>query len=110
MDDVSEATYILSLKGKIGETYHISNNEFISIKKLVLLISKMQNISFNKLCKTDVDRIGKDRAYKLNFDKLKKLNWKPKVKLKDGLLMTQKWIETNLKFFMSKELHYKHKK
>ena len=32
MDDVSEATYILSQKGKIGETYHISNNEFISIK------------------------------------------------------------------------------
>ena len=51
MDDVSEATYLLSQKGKIGETYHISNDEFISIKKLVFEISKMQNINFNKLYK-----------------------------------------------------------
>lgn len=110
MDDVSEATYLLSQKGKIGETYHISNNEFISIKKLVLEISKMQNISFKKLCKKEADRIGKDKAYKLNFDKLKKLNWKPKVKLRKGLLTTKKWMDNNLNILMKKELNYKHKK
>ncbi len=110
MDDVSEATYIISKKGKIGETYHISNNEFISIKKLVLVISKMQNISFGKLCNKEADRIGKDKVYKLNFDKLKKLNWKPKVKLNKGLLTTKKWIDNNFNILMKKELHYKHKK
>ena len=110
MDDVSEATYVLSQKGRIGETYHISNDEFISIKKLVLEISKMQNISFNKLCKKEPDRIGKDKAYKLNFDKLKKLGWKPNVKLRKGLLMTKKWIDKNLIILIKKELHYKHKK
>ena len=110
MDDVSEATYLLSQKGKIGETYHISNNEFISIKKLVLEISKMQNISFKKLCKKEADRIGKDKAYKLNFDKLKKLNWKPKVKLRKGLLTTKRWMDNNLNILMKKELNYKHKK
>ena len=110
MDDVSEATYIISKKGKIGETYHISNNEFISIKKLVLVISKMQNISFEKLCNKEADRIGKDKVYKLNFDKLKKLNWKPKVKLNKGLLTTKKWIDNNFNILMKKELHYKHKK
>ena len=110
MDDVSEATYMLSQKGKIGETYHISNNEFISIKKLVLLISKMQNISFKKLCHKEADRIGKDKVYKLNFDKLKKLNWKPRVKLTKGLSITKKWIDNNFDILMKKELHYKHKK
>ena len=110
MDDASEATYILSQKGKIGETYHISNNDFISIKKLVLEISKIQNISFKKLCKKEADRIGKDKVYKLNFGKLKKLNWKPKVKLNKGLLTTKKWIDNNFNILMKKELHYKHKK
>lgn len=110
MDDVSEATYLLSQKGRIGETYHISNDEFISIKKLVLEISKIQNISFKKLCKKEADRIGKDKAYKLNFDKLKQLGWKPKVKLRKGLLMTKKWIDENLNIIIKKELHYKHKK
>ena len=110
MDDVSEATYMLSQKGKIGETYHISNNEFISIKKLVLVISKMQNISFKELCHKEADRIGKDKVYKLNFDKLKKLNWKPKVKLNKGLSTTKKWIDNNFNSLMKKELHYKHKK
>ena len=61
MDDVSEATYLLSQKGKIGETYHISNDEFISIKKLVFEISKMQNINFNKLCKNEAIELGKIR-------------------------------------------------
>lgn len=110
MDDVSEATYLLSQKGKIGETYHISNDEFISIKKLVFEISKMQNINFNKLCKNEADRIGKDKAYKLNFDKLRKLGWKPKVNLRKGLLTTKKWIDENLNILIQKELHYKHKK
>ena len=110
MDDASEATYILSQKGKIGETYHISNNEFISIKKLVLKISKMQNISFKKLCHNEADRVGKDKVYKLNFDKLKKLNWKPKVKLNKGLSITKKWIDNNFNILKKKELHYKHKK
>tara|TARA_Y100001935_G_C17241778_1_gene476096 strand:+ start:221 stop:1225 length:1005 start_codon:yes stop_codon:yes gene_type:complete len=110
MEDVSRATYLIFLRGKIGETYHISNNYFLTIKKLVQKISKIQNVNFNSLCKIDTDRVGKDHAYKLNFDKLKRLKWKPKFNLETGLFHTKKWIDQNYKNLKNKELNYKHKR
>ena len=38
MEDVAEATWQLSINGKLGECYHISTNELISIRDLVELI------------------------------------------------------------------------
>ena len=35
IDDASVATYLISIKGKVGNTYHISTNKIISIKNLV---------------------------------------------------------------------------
>ena len=60
VDDASEATYLISLKGKIGNTYHISTNKIISIKNLINKICKICNFKFNKLVKVTEDRVGKD--------------------------------------------------
>ncbi len=109
-EDVSRATYLISQKGKIGESYHISNSNFISIKNLVKKVSKLQNVSFKNLCKVSVDRVGKDYSYKLNFKKLTKLGWKPKVSLNNGLIFTAKWIDENLKYLSKTDLYYKHKR
>lgn len=109
--DASKATYIISKKGKIGQTYHISTNEFISIKTLVKKIAKIQNLSFNKLCKVDVDRIGKDQSYKLNSSKLiKKLKWRPAININQGLLLTKNWIDVSYKRLKNLKLNYQHKK
>ena len=109
--DASRATYLISEKGKIGETYHISTKEFISIKMLVKKISKLQNLPFKKLCRIDTDRIGKDHSYKLNASKLiQKLNWKPTISINEGLILTKRWIDNNYQKFKKFNLKYKHKK
>ena len=111
IDDVSDATYRVCMKGKLGETYHISTNQLMSIKNLLNKICKILNIKFNKLVNFEVDRIGKDNIYNLNSNKIRKeLNWKPKVSLKDGLKITLKWIEDNLDNFKKKDFNYLHKK
>ena len=108
--DVSNATYIISKKGKLGETYHISNNSYYTVKNLVKKISKLQNVKFENLCNISKDRIGKDYSYKLSFDKLKKLGWLPKIDIEEGLSKTKKWIDQNFINLKKLPLTYKHKK
>ncbi len=111
IDDASKATYLISEKGKIGETYHISTKNFISIKQLVKKISKIQSLKFAKLCKIGSDRIGKDHSYKLDSSKLrKKLNWKPSIGINKGLFLTKNWIDDNYFELKKLKLQYKHKK
>jgi dTDP-glucose 4,6-dehydratase len=109
--DASKATYLISQKGKIGETYHISTNEFLTIQNLVRKIAKLENISFKKLCKIEIDRIGKDHSYKLNSSKLiKKLGWKPSINVDQGLLLTKKWIDDSYIRIKKLRLQYQHRK
>ncbi len=110
VDDASEATYIISRKGKIGSTYHISGKNFISIKSLVKKIFNLSKLDFNKFCKIEVDRIGKDHSYKLNQQKTFKLNWKPRTDIDTGLLKTFNWVENNFKSLKKLKLEYNHKK
>ena len=72
--------------GKTGETYHFSNNDYYSIKDIILLICKIKKISFNKLVYYTKDRIGKDKNYYLNCKKTSKnLNGNQNLKLKKVL-------------------------
>tara|TARA_Y100001958_G_C21143119_1_gene481268 strand:+ start:142 stop:1146 length:1005 start_codon:yes stop_codon:yes gene_type:complete len=110
-DDASWATYLVSQKGKIGETYHISDKKFILIKNVVKKISSLEKVSFEKLCKINKERIGKDHSYKLDANKIKKkLNWRAKVNLDDGLSKTKQWVDNNFNVLKKYNLDYKHKK
>ena len=111
IDDASVATYLISIKGKVGNTYHISTNKIISIKNLVKMISKITKTKFEKLVNVTRDRIGKDASYNLDSKKIRKeLNWKPKINLNDGLMKTLKWVDDNEAFLKHQKFHYIHKK
>ena len=107
-DDSSAATYIISKKGKLGETYHISNSEFISIKKFNKKITKIEKINIKKFFKITKDRVGKDYSYKLNYQKLKKLDGNQN-KFKNGLAKTKLWVDKNINVLNKASLSYKHK-
>ncbi len=111
IDDVSTATYLISIKGQVGSTYHISTNNIISIRNLIKIISKMTKIKFKKLVSITQDRIGKDSVYNLSSKKIRKeLNWKPKTNLYKGLIKTLKWIDSIITFLKQHKFHYIHKK
>ena len=110
VDDVSSALYKILKEGKVGKSYHISTDEYVSIKYLVKLIIKISGGKYKKLVRVSKERTGKDHKYILDSSKIKKeLKWKNATKLKDGIFKTLNWINEN-KNLLKHSLEYKHKK
>ena len=111
VNDVSSALYKISKRGKIFETYHISTNQKISIKDLVVKICNLMHYDSNKLIKSTIDRVGKDKAYLLNSNKLRNdIKWKDEIDLNTGILEVVDWLLINYKYLNLLPSEYIHKK
>ncbi len=115
VQDHCEALLMIYIKGKIGESYNIGsgvNIKNIDIAKKLLRIAKNKSSKISEKVKIKFikDRPGHDFRYALNNKKiLKKLGWKTKISLHDGLLQTFNWYINNKNFFnsVSKKLYTK---
>ena len=111
--DHCEALLKIFFNGKIGESYNVGSNQNInnvSLTKKLLKIAKNKSLKINKKVKIIFvkDRPGHDFRYALNSNKiLKKLRWKTKISLHDGLSQTLDWYINNKSFFnsVSKKLY-----
>lgn len=111
MDDVADATMRISTNGKVGETYHISTKELITIRALVKTILDSLDIDFNSVVQESGERTGKDQAYKLNSSKIRtEVGWEDKVSLKVGINRTIKWVKENITALRGVPENYEHKK
>jgi dTDP-glucose 4,6-dehydratase len=73
----------------IGSGYAEKNIDLIN--KIIKIIKKETEFKIEKnLIKYVKDRAGHDRVYKVNSNKIRKLGWKHKIQLNDGLLKTIK--------------------
>ena len=104
VDDHCEALLKLYFKGKSGEKYNIGSgincSNIFLVKEILktfynkkILIGKNVKIIFVK------DRPGHDFRYALNSTKIKKLKWKPKIKLNQGISKTVDWYYENQEYF-----------
>ena len=110
MDDVSDATLKIAEGGKVGETYHISTKETVSIRNLVHLICDKMSVDFAQVCDVTDDRPGKDAAYLLDASKLRNtLNWEDKISLEQGVDRTITWLTDNLEILKTQPACYIHK-
>ncbi len=110
IDDVSEATLLVLLKGKNGSIYHVSGDDLISIKNLLIKIATILNVDFHKLVKISPDRIGKDSFYFLNNSEIKKLGWKQKISLDEGIKKVIRWNQKYKNIIKESDYKYLHKK
>ena len=115
VDDHCEALIKLFFKGKSGEKYNIGSgvncNNILLVKKILkvfvnkkIKIGKKVRIIFVK------DRPGHDYRYSLNSNKIKKrLKWKPKINLNQGIIKTVNWYIENKNYLsnISKKLFAK---
>ena len=108
--DVAEATWNIMKNGRNGDTYHISTNEVISIRKLVERICEKLGVSFDKHVEVVGERLGKDSAYHLDSSKLRdELGWEDHYTLEQGLDECISWVQDNLDTIRLQPFDYIHK-
>ena len=93
LDNCEAIDYVIHY-GQIGEVYNIgSNNERTNLE--------ITNIILNYLGKDESsieyvkDRLGHDRRYSINSDKLQNLGWHPKFEFEDAMNRTIQWYKDN---------------
>lgn len=110
MDDVSAATWDVMEHGTIGETYHISGDEIVSIRALVERICAFMKVDFDTHVEVGEERLGKDAAYMLDSSKIRKeLGWSDTVSLDAGLEQCVQWVDRYLNDMRALPHNYVHK-
>ncbi len=94
MTDVAEATVKIARDGTLGEAYHISGYELVSIRTLVETILKQLGRSFDDCVELAPERPGKDTAYMLDTSKLRnELGWRDTISLERGIDDVIRWAQ-----------------
>jgi dTDP-glucose 4,6-dehydratase len=92
--DNCEALDVVLHQGKDGEVYNIGGgNEMENIRithSILELLGKPKS-----LIKPVEDRLGHDRRYSVNIDKVSKLGWKPRHNFDQALRETVQWYKDN---------------
>lgn len=110
IDDVSAATLLIAESGTVGDTYHISTNQVISIRKLVEIICQLMGAEFNQVVEIVGERLGKDSAYHLSSEKLRaQLGWTDQIALEAGLEGCVNWAMDNISLLKDLPRDYQHR-
>jgi dTDP-glucose 4,6-dehydratase len=111
INDVSTALTAIMNTGEIGQSYHISTNEVISIFDLVRVLASMLGVEVDDLIQQGPERAGKDFAYQLSSEKIRnELGWCDQVTLGNGLEDTLVWAKSNLDTLKALPDTYEHKR
>ena len=112
VEDNCRAIDMVMRNGKLGEVYNIgANNEVKNIdiaNRIVNLLDKPES-----LIKFVTDRLGHDKRYALNCEKIHALGWKPERDFEEALAFTVRWYRENPEWWhkikeKSKEFHAKY--
>ncbi len=98
VEDNCRALDFVMQRGRIGEAYNVGgNNEVQNIliaERIVELLGKPKS-----LIKFVPDRLGHDRRYALDCQKIHALGWTPQAEFEEALDSTIRWYETNTEWW-----------
>jgi len=99
VEDNCRAIELVARRGVFGEAYNIgANDERMNIevaRRIVKLVGASKD-----LIKFVPDRLGHDRRYAVNINKIKALGWKREIDFEDGIKSTVKWYLDNKEWWM----------
>ena len=111
INDVSTALTAIMNTGEVGQSYHISTNEMISIFDLVQELASLLGVEVDHLIEQGPERAGKDFAYQLSSEKIRnELGWRDQITLGKGLEDTLAWAKSNLDTLKALPDTYEHKR
>jgi len=94
IDDVINALKIILKNTKGFNSYNIGSGKSYSIENLCKCLIKISNKNIQLKSKKSLSRTKDISNIVANCSKIKKLGWKPQMKLNDGLKITYDWFET----------------
>lgn len=111
IQDVNRAlATLLQNKNALGQAFHLSGSEYVSIRSLVEKIAEITQVPFAKFVTVGAERPGKDQNYSISSTKIQKLTgWTPEVTLQTGLQEVGTWIDQNLSLLENYSWEYQHK-
>ena len=108
--DVADATWRIARSASLGEAYHISTNEIVSIRELIERVCTKLGVRFEDAVEVVGERTGKDAAYMLDSAKLRReLGWSEQVSLDAGIDQCIAWVRDNLETLRGLPMDYVHK-
>ncbi len=99
VDDFCSGIIQILKKGKYKEIYNIGSDKYYKVTDVIKMIAKELNKNFKDNIKFINDRLFNDKIYKINCNKIKKLNWKPKKNLKEDIPLICNWYKKNKHLF-----------
>lgn len=84
VDDLCDAIVRIIEKGAVGETYNISGNEERSIREVRDMVAEFTGKPIHYIT-SETARVGVDRRYAVNDQKLRGLGWEPTRELETSL-------------------------
>ena len=97
VDDVISGINTIIRKGKSGELYWISSGNKTWFKKFAETLQKFTKCEINYPPTPNYTKKVDVGNFVVNNSKLKKLGWKPKVTINEGIKKTLEFFETNTK-------------
>lgn len=93
--DHCQAIHLVMKEGKSGEVYNVGGHNERTNNEIVNLIVKQLNVSPDLITYVE-DRLGHDRRYAIDPDKLMtELGWKPEYTFDTGIIETIQWYQNN---------------
>ncbi|OGT32193.1 MAG: hypothetical protein A3E87_05240 [Gammaproteobacteria bacterium RIFCSPHIGHO2_12_FULL_35_23] len=96
--DLAKAIKLVADKAPVGEIYNVGPDEPISIKDLIMMITREMRVDFNQVCEIVPGRVGEDAQYWLKSDKIKHLGWQQEISLQEGIRDMIHWGKKHLDF------------
>jgi len=108
--DVSKGELLILKNGTIGERYHLSPAQGISVRDVVQGICTLTGKTLEDACENVAERIGQDAVYFIDSSKARKqFGWQPDIMIDDGLAEVIDWVEANWSEIEALPLEYLHK-
>jgi len=108
--DVSEGERLIMENGTVGEIYHLSPDQGVSVRSVVETICDKIGKPFEEITKVAPERLGQDKAYTIDSTKAREeLGWSPKISLEEGIKQTIDWVRGHLEEIVEQPLQYVHK-
>jgi dTDP-glucose 4,6-dehydratase len=94
VEDHCSAIDVVIERGENGEVYNIgSGNEKANLDITHLILDSLGKS--RDLMRFVTDRLGHDRRYSLNWEKIKDLGWTPQHEFEQGMEATIRWYQNN---------------